>query len=586
MRKLLISLIFIGFALVLKSQTPISYVPEFLKWVKFDSYINFKGNQVNYMMPDSTANPNWVRNYISTHPSLIDTVNKIATIHRLNDSISHLRSAITDSKLDSLKLVTKYDLNRGNTISKYGLLDFDDGSNFTSIEFDPSTPQLTMQVTGDSSCQYAFRKRGFYAGENYALQNILNPRWIPDKNYVDSLSHSAGSTKRLTNTDGLADSVIYIYTDNPIAPVQIQNDNADGTAVIISSYLGQGLNVSAGNVAGYFKSDGNLGLEVSGGGNNIAQFEWGNIPKSNINRYGTYVSDTIKVKAIKFSGDNSVQTTAGGGSGSGIPYTGATKGVDLNGHFIKHNTFSDTSDSTKTFQFLNSGNSTGVTRSITVPNRDFELDSLTTNTSVFNGILKGSSNKLAAVTAGDLTTLMGVATTSTNGYLSSADWNTFSGKQTALGYTPLTWSDTTTVLSWTKNQIIKKETKLLEDTIYVSAANLLSGINDTLINTTSPNTTTQNIYTNCIIYFKKNTYAYTGGTTDTIAVFGKLNGVKKKLLYISSSHVTDFITKRGSFTLEYDALDPGSPIWVHIPQFTAAGTGVLRMRFYRRQEIW
>jgi hypothetical protein len=122
-----------------------------------------------------------------------------------------------------------------------------------------------------------------------------------------------------------------------------------------------------------------------------------------------------------------------------------------------------------------------------------------------------------------------------------------------------------------------------EDTIYISSANILSGINDTLIHTNAG--TTQTIYTTCLINYRHVSAAYTGGTTDTIAVFGKYKGIKKKLLYISSTYITDAYSGRGQFPIAWDKLDPGSPIWVHIPAFST-GNGILRMRFKKIVESW
>jgi hypothetical protein len=122
-----------------------------------------------------------------------------------------------------------------------------------------------------------------------------------------------------------------------------------------------------------------------------------------------------------------------------------------------------------------------------------------------------------------------------------------------------------------------------EDTLYISSANILSGVNDTLIHTNSG--TTQTIYTTCLINYRHVSTAYTGGTTDTIAVFGKYKGVKKKLLYISSSYITDAYSGRGQFPIAWDKLDPGSPIWVYIPSFST-GNGILRMRFKKLTETW
>jgi hypothetical protein len=122
-----------------------------------------------------------------------------------------------------------------------------------------------------------------------------------------------------------------------------------------------------------------------------------------------------------------------------------------------------------------------------------------------------------------------------------------------------------------------------EDTLYISSAQILSGINDTLVTTNTG--TTQTYYTQCLLSYRHVSTAYTGGTTDTIAVFGKYKGVKKKLLYISSSYITESYSGRGQFPLAWDKLDPGSPIWVHIPSFST-GNGILRMRFIKKQENW
>jgi hypothetical protein len=124
-----------------------------------------------------------------------------------------------------------------------------------------------------------------------------------------------------------------------------------------------------------------------------------------------------------------------------------------------------------------------------------------------------------------------------------------------------------------------------EDTLYISSANILSGINDTLVNTSASTTKTQNIYTTCLISYQHISTAYTGGTTDTIAVFGKYKGVKKKLLYISSSYITEAHSGRGQFPIAWDKLDTNSPIWVHIPSFST-GDGILRMRFKKLIETW
>ena len=68
------------------------------------------------------------------------------------------------------------------------------------------------------------------------------------------------------------------------------------------------------------------------------------------------------------------------------------------------------------------------------------------NVALFNGItgkaIKDSGLALSGSNTGDETTStiqtkLGTASTSTDGYLTSTDWNTFNGKQAALGFTPV-----------------------------------------------------------------------------------------------------------------------------------------------------
>jgi hypothetical protein len=125
----------------------------------------------------------------------------------------------------------------------------------------------------------------------------------------------------------------------------------------------------------------------------------------------------------------------------------------------------------------------------------------------------------------------------------------------------------------------------VEDTLYISSANILSGVNDTLIHTYSSTLKTQTVYMQCLLYYKHVSVAYTGGTTDTIALFGKYKGVKKKLMYITSNYITEAYSGRGQFPISWDKLDPGSPIWLHVP-FFSTGNGFLRFRFKKLIETW
>ena len=71
---------------------------------------------------------------------------------------------------------------------------------------------------------------------------------------------------------------------------------------------------------------------------------------------------------------------------------------------------------------------TGVTGTLPIANGGTGVATLT-------GVVYGNgTSAFTAATASQLTTAMGVANTSTSGYLSSTDWNTFNGKQPAGSY--------------------------------------------------------------------------------------------------------------------------------------------------------
>jgi hypothetical protein len=133
---------------------------------------------------------------------------------------------------------------------------------------------------------------------------------------------------------------------------------------------------------------------------------------------------------------------------------------------------------------------------------------------------------------------------------------------------------------------VKAQVKMLpdlRDTLYVSSVNLLSGVNDTLIHTTSSTAKTQTIYTECLLNYKYESVAYAG--TDTIVMYGKYQGSAKRLMYILPIYITSAYSKLGQFPISWDSLDKGSPVWLHIPPFST-GNGILRLRFLKRIETW
>ena len=69
MRKIVTILILLSFSIYLSAQTytVVTYAPDFLKPVKFETYLTFKGTQVNYLSGDSLSNLAWVRAYVAAH---------------------------------------------------------------------------------------------------------------------------------------------------------------------------------------------------------------------------------------------------------------------------------------------------------------------------------------------------------------------------------------------------------------------------------------------------------------------------------------------------------------------------------------
>jgi hypothetical protein len=96
--------------------------------------------------------------------------------------------------IDTTKLVTKYGLNNGLTSpSSFNTLLFNNFEFLADI-YDPlninNRNRLSVGSTNISLSsnvvQYIIDSTGMHAIGNYSFQNSFNPRWIPDKNYVDS----------------------------------------------------------------------------------------------------------------------------------------------------------------------------------------------------------------------------------------------------------------------------------------------------------------------------------------------------------------------------------------------------------------
>jgi hypothetical protein len=97
--------------------------------------------------------------------------------------------------IDTTKLVTKYGLNNGLTSpSSFNTLLFNNFEFLADI-YDPlninNRNRLSVGSTNISLSsnvvQYIIDSTGMHAIGNYSFQNSFNPRWIPDKNYVDSV---------------------------------------------------------------------------------------------------------------------------------------------------------------------------------------------------------------------------------------------------------------------------------------------------------------------------------------------------------------------------------------------------------------
>ena len=99
-----------------------------------------------------------------------------------------------------------------------------------------------------------------------------------------------------------------------------------------------------------------------------------------------------------------------------VPYSGATGSVDLNAQSFKNFYISQTADATAKFGFDVSSLSTATTRTLTVPNRSFTFDNITTSsTTSGTGFVKGNGSNISFDNTTYQPTLSLVAGTYANG---------------------------------------------------------------------------------------------------------------------------------------------------------------------------
>jgi hypothetical protein len=190
MRKILIFLLFIPFITNAQNPIQVSQAYQYNKYIKvIDSLIS-----QNISLPRQTSFPTPKRTgqivnkqdtlFYYTSGGVWVKLSKNTWPQDSSKYASKSALAFKANKSDTIKVITKYDLNQGNDLGTYGLISFNDGDAFITNEFDPNSG-YAMQF---NNTRYILNENGLSAFENYGARNISNQNWLTPKSYVDSMS--------------------------------------------------------------------------------------------------------------------------------------------------------------------------------------------------------------------------------------------------------------------------------------------------------------------------------------------------------------------------------------------------------------
>ncbi len=163
----------------------------------------------------------------------------------------------------------------------------------------------------------------------------------------------------------MADEVLKIDSNNKVVAGAVTDDASQEIRNMRIDNATKGLKV---------KLVGGVGMgDVTGPASSVAD---------NIATYADTTGKTIKDSGVSIS--------------SLVPYTGSSTDLDLNAKSFKNFFISKTIDVTAKMGFDVSGLSTATTRTLTVPNRSFTLDNITTSTTTTGtGFLKGNGSVIS-----------------------------------------------------------------------------------------------------------------------------------------------------------------------------------------------
>jgi hypothetical protein len=273
--------------------------------------LSFQGSGLTYsdnFVSASFGNPRWIpdRNYVDSSLLVaVDTTNKLMTKYGMSQGLTasmyysdNFASAsfgnprwipdrnYVDSSLFSAvdttnKLITKYGISQGITtdFNQYT----NDGTQFSSINSTPSGVKLSSNTNADPSTNnfvnvtpygtllggisnystdfgLSINSTGVSSMANNAEGNAANPRWIPDKRYVDStnLIHAGGVSIPI---NGGTNSVPNVSADTLVGSGSkfFVNLPGPGTYLITAyfDFFGSGLSCASGTTitCGLWKSN-------------------------------------------------------------------------------------------------------------------------------------------------------------------------------------------------------------------------------------------------------------------------------------------------------------------------------------------